>query len=241
MAPLKLLPMAFFALSIATANLLGGITVCSGAADINNSKKRVVQSINLINPGIGYTSNPTIEVFGDGTGVAATSKMENGTIGIVTITAGGSGYSTTPTITFTGLSTVSAAATAVVSTAGTISQIQITNAGAGYTVSPTMTISSPGSSGTGNYVFNEIVTGSVSGATARVRTHSSVTNELEIGNISGAFKINEDLTGGSSGAVQRIRLIDLTNFDDGFGENDEFELQADAILDFSEGNPFGTP
>ena len=226
---------------IATANLLGGITVCSGAADINNSAKRVVQSINLINPGIGYTSNPTIEVFGDGTGVAATSKMENGTIGIVTITAGGSGYSTTPTITFTGLSTVSAAATAVVSTAGTISQIQITNAGAGYTVSPTMTISSPGSSGTGNYIFNEIVTGSVSGATARVRTHSSVTNELEIGNISGTFKINEDLTGGSSGAVQRIRLIDLTNFDDGFGENDEFELQADAILDFSEGNPFGTP
>ena len=40
---------------IATANLLGGITVCSGAADINNSAKRVVQSINLINPGIGYT------------------------------------------------------------------------------------------------------------------------------------------------------------------------------------------
>ena len=33
---------------IATANLLGGITVCSGAADINNSKKRVVQSINPV-------------------------------------------------------------------------------------------------------------------------------------------------------------------------------------------------
>ena len=136
---------------------------------------------------------------------------------------------------------VSAAATAVISAAGTISQIQITNAGAGYTVSPTMSISSPGSSGTGNYAFNEIVTGSVSGATARIRTHSSVTNEVEIGSISGTFKINEDLTGASSGAVQRIRLIDLTNFDDGFGENDEFELQADAILDFSEGNPFGTP
>ena len=31
------------------------------------------------------------------------------------------------------------------------------------------------------------------------------------------------------------------NFDEGFGENDEFELQADAIIDFSEGNPFGQP
>jgi len=224
---------------IATAYLLGGVAVCSGAID--DTAKRVVNSIPLVNPGMGYTSNPDIQVFGDGTGVAATSKMENGTIGIVTITAGGSGYSTTPTISFSGLSTVSAAATAVVSTAGTISAIHITNAGAGYTVSPTMTISSPGSSGTGNYVFNEVVTGSVSGATARVRTHSSVTNELEVGNISGTFMTNESVTGANSGAVQRIITIDLTNFDDGFGENDEFEIQADAILDFSEGNPFGTP
>ena len=229
---------------IATAYLLGGVTVCSGAADINNSAKRVVQSVNLVNPGIGYTNNPEIEAFGDGTGFAATSKMENGTIGIVTITSGGSGYSTTPTITITaqnGISTTGAACTAVVSTAGTISAIHIENAGCGYTVAPTITISSPGSTGTGNYVFNEIVTGSVSGATARVRTHSSVTNEIEIGSISGAFSINEDLTGSSSGAVQRIRLIDYTNFDEGFGENDEFELQADAIIDFSEGNPFGQP
>ena len=64
---------------------------------------------------------------------------------------------------------------------------------------------------------------------------------MEIYNISGAFKTSETLTGSSSGAAHLIRLIDLTNFDDGFGENDEFELQADAILDFSEGNPFGTP
>tara|TARA_B100000131_G_scaffold157537_1_gene152806 strand:+ start:1177 stop:2613 length:1437 start_codon:yes stop_codon:yes gene_type:complete len=229
---------------IGTAYLLGGITVCAGAADINNSKKRVVQSINLVNPGYGYTNNPQIEVFGDGTGVAATSKMENAIVGIVTLTAGGSGYSTTPTITFTaqnGISTVSAAATAIVSTAGTISAIHITHAGAGYTVAPTVTISSPGSAGQGNYSFNEIVTGSVSGATARVRTWSAVTNEIEISNIDGTFKVNEDLTGASSGAVQRIRLIDYTNFDEGYGENDEFELQADAIIDFSEGNPFGQP
>jgi hypothetical protein len=69
--------------------------------------------------------------------------MANGTIGIVTITGGGSGYTTTPTITFTGLSTVSAAATAIVSTAGTISAIHITNAGAGYTTPPTIAIAPP--------------------------------------------------------------------------------------------------
>ena len=64
---------------------------------------------------------------------------------------------------------------------------------------------------------------------------------FESKHIDGTFKVNEDLTGASSGAVQRIRLIDYTNFDEGYGENDEFELQADAIIDFSEGNPFGQP
>tara|TARA_A100001015_G_scaffold239383_1_gene272663 strand:+ start:113 stop:1531 length:1419 start_codon:yes stop_codon:yes gene_type:complete len=223
---------------IATSKLLSGIAI---EGNISDSKKSVVQFIDLVNPGFGYTSNPTISVIGDGTGVAATSKIENGIVGIVTITSGGSGYTTSPTITFTGLSTVSAAATAVVSTAGTISAIHIRNAGVGYTVTPTISIASPGSSGSGNYSFNETITGGTSGATARIRTWDASTNELEIYNITGTFRTGETITGSSSGASHLIRLIDLTNFDDGFGENDEFELQADAILDFSENNPFGMP
>ena len=223
---------------IATSKLLSGIAV---EGNISDSKKSVVQFIDLVNPGFGYTSNPTIQVIGDGAGVAATSKIENGVVGIVTITSGGSGYTTSPTITFTGLSTVSAAATAIVSAAGTISAIHIRNAGVGYTVTPTISIASPGSSGSGNYSFNETITGGTSGATARIRTWDAVTNELEIYNITGTFRKGETITGSSSGASHLIRVIDYTNFDDGFGENDEFELQADAILDFSENNPFGMP
>ena len=113
---------------IATSKLLSGVAV---EGNISDSKKSVVQFIDLVNPGFGYTSNPKVEVIGDGTGVAATSKIENGVVGIVTITSGGSGYTTSPTITFTGLSTVSAAATAIVSAAGTISAIHIRNAGVG--------------------------------------------------------------------------------------------------------------
>ena len=227
---------------IATANLRGGIVVCVGAADPGNQKASVVQSINLVNPGSGYTTGPDIQIFGDGVGAAATANMANGTIGIVTITGGGSGYTTTPTITFTGLSTVSAAATAIVSTAGTISAIHITNAGAGYTTPPTIAIAPPAASdATGNFQFNEIITGGTSGATARVRDWNSVTSELKISNVEGVFLRKEEITGGSSGAVHTIRLIDLTNFDDGFGDNDGFETEADAILDFSEGNPFGQP
>ena len=223
---------------IATSKLLAGVAI---EGNISDSKKSVVQFIDLVNPGFGYTSNPKVEVIGDGAGVAATSKIENGVVGIVTITSGGSGYTTSPTITFTGLSTVSAAATAIVSAAGTISAIHIRNAGVGYTVTPTISIASPGSSGSGNYEFNESITGGTSGATARIRTWDAVTNELEIYNITGTFRKGETITGSSSGASHLIRVIDYTNFDDGFGENDEFELQADAILDFSENNPFGMP
>ena len=227
---------------IATANLRGGIVVCTGAADPGNQVASVVQSINLVNPGSGYTTGPDIQIFGDGVGAAATAGMANGTIGIVTITGGGSGYTTTPTITFTGLSTVSAAATAIVSTAGTISAIHITNAGAGYTTVPTIAIAPPAASdAVGNFQFNEVITGGTSGATARVRDWNSVTSELKISNVEGVFIQKETVTGGTSGAVHTIRLIDLTNFDDGFGDNDNFETEADSILDFSEGNPFGQP
>ena len=225
---------------IATAYLLGGIFVGAGIDAASN--KSVVQNVNLVNPGSGYTTGPEMQFYGGGgTGLAVTSYMANGTIGIVTVTGGGSGYTTSPAITFTGLSTVSAAATAVVSTAGTISAIHITNAGAGYTTPPTIAIAAPTGTSSGTFVFNEIVTGGTSGATARVRTWNSVTNEIEISNVEGTFSISETLTGSTSGASRVVRLIDLTNYDDGFGDNDTFETEADDILDFSEGNPFGTP
>ena len=60
-------------------------------------------------------------------------------------------------------------------------------------------------------------------------------------NVEGTFSISETLTGSTSGASRVVRLIDLTNYDDGCGDNDTFETEADDILDFSEGNPFGTP
>jgi hypothetical protein len=226
---------------VGTAYLLGGIVVCSGAA-APNSNKSVVQHVYMVNPGSGYTTGPDMAFYGGGgTGLAVTSYMSNGAIGIVTVTGGGSGYTTSPNITFTGLSTVSAAATAVVSTAGTISAIHITNAGAGYTTPPTISIAAPTGTSSGTFVFNEIVTGGTSGATARVRTWNSTTSEIEISNVEGTFSKSETLTGSTSGASRVVRLIDLTNYDDGFGDNDVFETEADDILDFSEGNPFGTP
>lgn len=94
---------------------------------------------------------------------------------------------------------------------------------------------------TGNFVFNEIVTGSVSGTTARVRTWDASTNLLEISNISGSFSVGENIVGSTSGASRALRVIDTNPTDDGFADNFNIETEADSILDFSEQNPFGIP
>ncbi len=49
-------------------------------------------SIEIINPGYGYTSIPTITIVGDGTGATAEANIVNGKIQSITITNSGSGY-----------------------------------------------------------------------------------------------------------------------------------------------------
>ena len=230
---------------IATARLLTGIAACSNT--IANPNLGVVQEVLLIDPGAGYatTNPPSVNFFAatndNGAGAAATSVINTGIVGLATITNAGAGYTVNPTITFTGVSTVSAAATAIVSAAGTISAIYFSNSGAGYTALPTITISDPDLTSTGSFTFNEIVTGSISGTTARVKTWNSVTNELEVYTVSGDWTVGEKIVGSSSGASHQLRVISLDPVDDGFADNINIETQADAILDFSEQNPFGIP
>ena len=129
--------------------------------------------------------------------------------------------------------------------AGRITDVWYTNTGSGYTTGDLpvyATFSIPAGTGSGNFIFNEVITGGTSGTTARVRKWNEPTNELEVSTVEGSgFIKGESITGASSGAVHSIRLIDLTNFDDGYGDNDTFESEADDILDFTEGNPFGQP
>jgi len=223
---------------IGSATMIGGIVVCT---DNTNPNLKSVQSVEVINSGFGYTVTPGVAFFGDGAGAAATCTIGSGVVGIITITSGGSGYVDTPTITFTGISTVSAAATAVVSSAGTITQIRIINAGLGYTLSPTITIGNPSLTSTGNFIFNEVVVGSASSTTARVKSWNSITNILEVSNITGTFEVGENIVGSESSASHRLRLINIYPSDNGYSANEEVENEADSIIDFSEKNPFGTP
>ena len=233
--------------AVGVATMIGGINVCNLNA---NPRDQSVQRVDVANSGAGYTVAPSVRFTGGGkggTGAAATATIGDGIVGIVTLTNGGSGYVIPPTITFSneifksGVSTVSAAATAVVSAAGTISNIYLTNAGLGYSVAPTVTIAASGSTGSGTFQFNEVVTGSSSGTTARVRTWSSTTNVLEVGTVSGEFTRGENIVGSTSGASYELRAVDIQPADDGFADNINIETEADAIIDFSEQNPFGMP
>jgi hypothetical protein len=224
---------------IGSATMIGGIVVC---AENINPVARSVQSVEVINPGVGYTIAPKVLFFGDGVGAAATTTIGDGVVGIITITNGGGGYVDIPTITFTGIATVSAAATAIVSAAGTITQIRITNAGLGYTTSPIITIANPPQIvGVGTFVFNEIVTGSTSGTTARVRSWNVITNVLEVATVSGSFTPGESIVGTASSASRKLRSIDAFAVEDGYSDNEIIETEADSIIDFSNTNPFGMP
>ena len=207
-------------------------------------KSSKVQGVQLINPGYGYTSIPSI-VFngGGGAGAAATVAIGDGVVGIVTLTNQGSGYSTVPTVAFSGApgSGVTATGIAHLNSVGIVTQIGITNAGLGYTVAPTVTISSPYMENSGDYVFNEEVIGSISGAKARVKSWNSTTNALEVSIATGEFTNGELVTGQESGAKHQYRKVSEEFSKDTFAENNEIETAADSIIDFSQTNPFGMP
>ena len=93
----------------------------------------------------------------------------------------------------------------------------------------------------GDFIFNEIVTGSLSGTTGRVRTWDSTTNILEVASVSGTWTHGEDIVGATSGASHALRVIDLEPDNDEYADNLDIENAADNILDFSEQNPFGIP
>ena len=223
----------------AIAQMIGGIVVCN---DNTNPQAQSVQSVEIINAGYGYTVTPGVRfIGGGGNGATATATLGDGIVGIITVTNSGSGYIIPPTITFTGISTVSAAATARVSTAGTITSILITNAGLGYTSPPTITIGNPPLNSTGNFVFNELVTGSQSGVTGRVKSWSSVTNILQVSQVTGDFIAGENIVGTASSASHYLKSINVYAAKNGYSENIEIEDESDKIIDFSETNPFGMP
>lgn len=118
---------------------------------------------------IGTTSQitaPTLNIPSPSGSGAQFQAVTVGSVVSITVTAGGSGYSSTPTVTFSDPPSQPAGSTIQTATAtgyailisGSVNQIVITSGGLGYTDPPAITIGAPGGTGT------------QAAATARVQT-----------------------------------------------------------------------
>ena len=94
--------------------------------------------------------------------------------------------------------------------------------------------------GTGDFTPGETITGSVTNSTADVKSWDPDTGKLVVINRSGRFTIPENITGNTSLASWTTGNYNtINNVNDDTDQNWDIETQADAILDFTEGNPFG--
>lgn len=234
--------------AISTSPVYGGTavgiaTLISGIVDYCDSSKTNyrIQGIELVNSGYGYTTTPMVTLIGGGgNGAEAVATIGDGLVGIITVTDGGSGYSIPPLVTIVGVASTAASAVATISN-GSVTSIRLTNSGFGYTTTPTITISDPYMVGVGTFIVNESVVGLASSVTAVVESWSAVTNKLELKNISGEFSNNEVLVGSESGARYKVLNVTTRDTDDPYAQNEDIEVEADEIIDFSEQNPFGMP
>ena len=217
----------------------------------NAQGSRSLQEFRITDPGFGYTTAPSISVTpvdGQGGGVSlGVGIATTGAVGVVTVTSRGSDYVLPPTITFTSAPTggVTAIGTAILVN-GQVDRIITTNAGYGYTVAPTVSVGAAGTVGVGTFKYGMILTGSASSTTAYAGTWDATTGTLTAKGLTGKFSIGELIVGTAKTTGETIAYrLNSINYDDdetnldSYGDNVSFQSEGDAILDFTEKNPFG--
>jgi len=128
------------------------IKTATATTDINQATG-VVDEINVVEAGSGYTSVPTVTIVAptSGTQATATAVMDSsGTrVESITITNGGSGYTKTPLVTIAPPVQGTTATGTVTLDGGKLKTVTVTNSGTGYTFAPSITITG----GTKNPLF----------------------------------------------------------------------------------------
>ncbi len=227
----------------------------------NGLKGGMVEAIDLVNAGCAYTIAPQVKITpsgnDDGEGATATTGIStNGSIQFVTITDGGSGYTTNPNFTFVGIDTtlpvgvVTGYGYGVINAAGVVTAGYIRYGGENYNLTGLSTITNVniddpaglGSTiGIGTYIFNEVVTGQTSGTSARVNSWDVENHILEIKIVDGSFTSDELVIGETSGACYAMRSQIVDDLVTPYADNDNIEIESNKLFDFTESNPFGDP
>ena len=217
----------------------------------NAQGSRSLQEFRLTDPGFGYTTAPSISITpvdGQGGGVSlGVGIATTGGVGIITVTSKGSDYVIPPTVTFTAAPSggVTAIGTAILVN-GQVDRIIATNAGYGYTVAPTVTVGAAGTVGVGTFKYGMILTGKSSSTTAYATSWDATNGTLTAKDLTGKFSIGELIVGTAKTTGEtiayRLNSIDYNDDEtnvDSYADNVSFQSEGDAILDFTEKNPFG--
>ena len=201
----------------------------TGVAEIDAVELAFANAIKLVMDA-GGTGAFTVgeEIVGDLYRATATATITGDAVSAITVTDGGEHYKSAlpPTVTITGGGGNGATATATVSSAGIVTGITITSGGTGYTTAPTVAI---------DY--------SPKDSRAEVKSWNSGTRELQVINRTGTFNTAETVKGLTSGALwspETYNTLNNTNTADSIDQNYTFETEDDDIIDFTEGNPFGS-
>lgn len=204
-----------------------------------------LSKIYLENPGSGYNPNspPIVSITGGG-GYGAQVRVgvaTSGSIGPILISNVGQGYYTEPVVSIS--SPVSGGTTAIAKAflngTGGISTVRIINAGYGYTQAPSITISAGSTVSSGNFIIDEIITASISGASGQVRYWDLETKVLKVTGFGTAFVVGDVVVGAASSAIYVISDSAEYETAQGYDESEDIQDEFDNIVDFTEINPFG--
>ena len=192
-----------------------------------------VIKVNVTDGGSGYITAPDVFLIYEGSDISADSSL---------ITVDSDVYSADEKSLPVGFT--SATAISSINASGIVTAVYITNSGSGYVSAPDVKFGPPGIGtdvGIGTYTFNEVVVGSSSSTTARVKEWNIETEILEVSIVDGDFTPGEIIVGQESGARYKLRDQEEYDLVTPFADNDIIELEAKDIIDFTQQNPFGMP
>ena len=235
----------------APSSLPGSGTTATGVGILttrNNITSLEYIRMSLMGVGYGLTATTVTISGGGGVGAAATASvipLNSKGLQEIRITKHGMGYDEVPSVAISNPSLTQnqpASVQAIVGTASSqpITGFYIIDSGYGFFSPPTVTVGTAATVGVGTYWFNEEVVGQTSNVAARVKNWNADTAILQVGIMTGTFSYGERILGSKSGANYELSIPGTASTTtDKYSQNEDFEFDADLILDFTESNPFG--
>ena len=212
----------------------------------SNIETPAIKQLVVFNSGAGYSKAPNVRaVGGNGTGSVIRAGISTG-IGVVqfTVEDPGSGYAEdADIIVYDGDNNIVAQGLALTN-GSNIAKAIITDPGENLTTDAYAVVADPSPTGSGTYVYNEIVEGLQSGTQARIRGWDEVTLQLSLTNLDPEekdvfFQPGEVVIGKTSGARYSVKSYsDRQTADDKYSQNNEIEDVAEVVVDQSEFNQF---